>query len=317
MSIPNPSIFFDKIEEFDSIITVGHVRPDGDAYGSAMGLKLAIDGLYSNKKTYAILDEVHGVPESWPKTIKPGTLDEKIIKNSLAIIVDTGTVERIADKRVLNAKYVIKIDHHPGIEHFGDIEYVDDKKVANALIIADILFSRFPVIPSNASDALLLGIITDSGNFRFSNDSDSFAKAGRLIADGANIRKIYDSLYTLSLEDLKLKSYLLSKLETQGVLAYSVFSVEEADQFHRNADSLAPLVNTIGFTKECPVWAYFAEYPNHSYRAEFRCSDQYDVSEAALKLGGGGHQQASGAALKDKQAVLDAIELLSKLKPIK
>lgn len=317
MSIPNPRIIFEKIEEFDSIITVGHIRPDGDAYGSSVGMKLAIDGLYANKKTYAVLDDVPYVPNGWLKPIKPGKLPLNVIKKSLVIIMDTSTSERIADQRLLKGAYIIKIDHHPSFDHYGDVEFVDDKKCANALILADILFSKFPVLPKNASEALLLGIITDSGNFRFTNDGDAFAKAGRLIDNGADIKSIYDTLYTSSLDDIKTKSYLYSKMEFSKVLAYSIFTLDDLEKLNKKADEVATLVNTIGFTKEYPVWAYFAEYPNHKFRAELRCNDKYDVSETAIKIGGGGHKEASGAQLNSLEDVKKAINLLSNIKPVK
>jgi len=317
MSIPNPNIIFEKIEEFDSIITVGHIRPDGDAYGSAVGMKLAIDGLYFKKKTYAVLDEVRGVPSDWEKPIKPGELPMSIIKKSLVFIMDTSTKDRIADKRLLEGKFVIKMDHHPANDHYGDLEFVDDKKCANSLILADILFSRFPVLPTQACNAILFGIITDSGNFRFNKSGDAFSKAGRLIDNGADIQKIYSSLYTYTMDDIQTKNYLMSKLATNKILAYSIFTLEDLAKINKTADQVAPQVNTIGFIKEFPVWAYFAEYPDHKFRTELRCSKNYDVSSAAIKLGGGGHKEASGAQIQNLEGVKKAIQLLSNLEPIK
>lgn len=315
MVLPNSDLIFNKIDECDTITIFGHVRPDGDAYGSAMGLKLAIDMFYSGKKTFAVVDDTWGVPTRLPKATKPNSLPIETIKDSLAITVDTPTVARLGDPRAINAKYLIKIDHHPLVEHFGDAEFVDDSKCANALIIADILYSRFPVISPDAAECLLLGILTDSGNLRFTTEADAFNKAGRLISNGANIKEVYDTIYASSLSNLRLKNKMLSQLKTKGKVAYCIFDLPWLKSLGQKADDIAPHVNLIGFTSECPLWAFFAQYPDGSYRAEFRCNGDYDVSAIAALLGGGGHRQASGATLANRQEVLKAIDLLAVAKP--
>lgn len=316
MAVLPSNIFFQKLDEFQTIIVFGHEKPDGDAYGSAMGLKLAIDMLYPGKTTYAVLGDVFGIPARLPKPTKPNTIPLDVIQNALCITVDTPSLARLGDKRALQGKYVIKIDHHPLIEHFGNVELVDENKAANSLIVANLLFEQFPVIPPLAAECLLLGIITDTGNFRFTADPASFTTAGRLLADGANLHEIYDAVYSKSLADLAIQGHVLSNVKVKGKLVYEVFSSDELKALNRNADEIAPRVNLIGGTTECPVWAYFCQYEDGTYRAEFRCSNDYDVSGVAVKVGGGGHQQASGATLANLDKVNEAIDLLSQLTPI-
>lgn len=313
--VKNIKGFFEHVEEANSICIFGHVRPDGDAYGSAMGLKLALDFLYPSKSIYAVVDPVSVVPDGLPLAKKPGSLPLDVIKKSLCITVDTPTVARICDPRALQGAEVIKIDHHPLVEHFGDIEMIDETKVSCSLIIAMILFSMFPVISPAAAECLLLGLITDSGSFRFTADPDAYTIAGRLISNGANIQRIYDKLNTTSLDGLKQKGEILSAIETSGIVAYEIFDKCRLSKMGLTADQAAPRVNTIGNTQECPIWAFFAQYPNGKFRAEFRCTRDYDVSSVALALGGGGHAQASGAQLDDLTAVKKAIRLLSALVP--
>lgn len=118
MSIPNSKDFFENtIEDFDSIVVFSHVKPDGDAYGSSMGLKLALQGLFPEKKCYCVGSYNEPMPEDFEKPIKPGELSIDIIKNSLCIITDTGTKARIEDPRALEGKFVVKIDHHAPDDH--------------------------------------------------------------------------------------------------------------------------------------------------------------------------------------------------------
>lgn len=312
----NYKMIFEKIAQFDSICIFGHVRPDGDAYGSAMGLKLAIDFLYPNKQVYAVVDDVPYVPPYLPKAKKPGELPLDLIKKSLCITVDTPTIARLGDPRAVQGKFVIKFDHHPLVEHFGDLEFVDPDKCACSLLISMILFTEFPVISPAAAECLLLGIVTDTGGFRFTSDPDAFIYAGRLIENGGNMDDVYRSVYTTSLADSRLKGNILSDIEVKGNLAYEIFSKKRLAALHKTADNIAPRVNIIGFMQECPIWAFFCQYPDGSYRAELRSTKDYDVSKTAIALGGGGHAQASGAHLKTEEEVQKAIDLLSKLQPI-
>lgn len=316
MNQQNTKLFFQKIKENRTICIFGHVRPDGDAYGSAMGLKLAIEFLFPDHTVYAVVDDVPVVPEELPVAKKPGTLPEEIVKDSLCITVDTSTIARICDPIALKGKYLIKVDHHPLVEHFGDLEFVDSTKVSCTLLLSEMIFSEYPIVSQAAAECLLLGLVTDSGSFRFATDASSYSMAGRLINNGANLKRIYRKLNTTSLDNLRFKGKLLGNIQTRGVLAYEVFKREELQEMGKSADSVAPQVNNIGNTKECPVWAFFAQYPDGSYRAELRCTSDYDVSPVAVALGGGGHEQASGAQLKDDSALERAIDLLSSLQPI-
>lgn len=315
MPIPNTKNFFENvIDDFDSIVTFAHVRPDGDAYGSSMGMKLALEYLYPGKKCYCVGSYDGNLPSYLPKPIKPGELPLEIIKNSLCIITDTGTTDRIEDPRALQGKMVVKIDHHPLVEHFGDYEFVDELKSSCSVIVADMLFASFPVIPANAASALLLGMLTDTGYLRFSSDPDDFSKAGRLIYDGANIQDLYDSLLLKHLSDVKIEQKILSSMIADKKVAYCVFPKEKLKEMNLSADKMSELVNTIGFTVECPIWAFFSEYDDGKVRVELRSNRGHDVSEVAVKFGGGGHKQASGTTLSSLNDVSKVVEALKNCK---
>ena len=98
-----------KIKENDVITIFGHVIPDGDCYGSELGLKNAILENYPNKKVYALGS---GLPKFFPLVGDMDKVEDEVIKSSLAIIVDTANLSRIEDQRYSLAKDIIKIDHH-------------------------------------------------------------------------------------------------------------------------------------------------------------------------------------------------------------
>ena len=97
------------IEANDSIVIFGHIFPDGDCYGSQIGLRELLRLNYPNKKVYAVgsgLRRFFGLMGEMDK------VSDDVIKNSLAILVDGNDCSRMEDARVSTAKEFIKIDHH-------------------------------------------------------------------------------------------------------------------------------------------------------------------------------------------------------------
>ena len=122
------------IEANDSIVIFGHIFPDGDCYGSQVGLRDLLRLNYPNKKVYAVGSGLH----RFFKLI--GEMDEvsdEIIKNSLAILVDGNDCSRMEDQRVVIAKEFIKIDHH--IENY---RFTEGKFVINNNLLDSIDFSK-------------------------------------------------------------------------------------------------------------------------------------------------------------------------------
>ena len=115
---------YKQIKKYNKIVIARHIGADPDALGSTLGLKEAILNTFPNKEVYAV-----GVPAARHKYI--GELDkfeESMYENSLLIVLDTPNLKRIDGVDVSKFEYKIKIDHHPFIEKFADIELIDDKK---------------------------------------------------------------------------------------------------------------------------------------------------------------------------------------------
>ena len=109
------------IKKSDTIVIARHVGPDPDALGSSIGLKESILATFPNKSVYVV-----GSPATKFKYL--GNLDKVpsyISKNALLIVTDTPNIKRIDGVNLSDFKNIIKIDHHPFVEKFADVEWID------------------------------------------------------------------------------------------------------------------------------------------------------------------------------------------------
>ena len=302
----------DSIEEFDSIIIFPHGRPDGDCIGTSFGLKDIIENSYPTKKVY-----VSGESSVFTEYIgKPELVDEEILKDSLAISVDTGGSDRIADQRYKECKKLIKIDHHIPVESFGDIEYVDTSRPAAALIILDFYleFKDELKMSKQGAKSLFFGILTDTGRFKYSGvDGDTFRNVAVLYDLGLETADIYTYLDQKSEPLTRYRGFLLQNYQkTDNGVAYFKVLPEYLEEFGVTLDEATSLVNDLGVFEDCPVWLLFAEYEEQIVRARMR-SRGIAINELANQFDGGGHRNACGANLGTWERADELIEACDSL----
>lgn len=302
-------VVWNKIKEYDSIVIYGHVNPDGDCYGSELGLKRAILDAFPNKKVYAVGS---GYPRLYSLVGELDKVDDEVIKSSLSIVVDTSNQERIEDQRYKMGLDVIKIDHHIPQEHFGNPELLETERISCTEVIAKMLLENNVTISKEAALPLFLGLVTDSGRFLYQPISkETYQIAGVLVDTGIDCNALYDALYEVDEKLLRLKGFIFTNYrKTKENVAYLVLSKEDLRKLNVDYNLGASQVNLIANIKGCPAWVFFSESESGLVRVEFRSKD-INVQEIASKFGGGGHHHASGCrldALEDYKYVLEALD---------
>lgn len=303
---------YQKIIENDVITIFGHILPDGDCYGSELGLKEAIKATFPDKKVYALGS---GLPNFFERLAPLDVVNDDVIKNSLAIVLDVANVERIEDQRFLTAKDIIKIDHHIFVHKFGSIELVDNDSIACAQIVARIVRVNDMKLSKLGAEALMLGLITDSGRFQYGQtNAETFETAKFLMNHGVQLRSIYDTLYAVELKDIKFKGYVMNSFSTVSGVSFIKYTKDKCDELQVTPDYAASQVNLMANIKGFPIWASFAEKEEGVIRCEMRsAAPEYNVQLVAKKYGGGGHIQASGCRVSCFSIVDEIIEDLKLL----
>lgn len=283
------------IEKNDSIVIFGHIYPDGDCYGSQIALRELIKLNYPSKKVYAV---GIGIRRFYNFLGRMDVIEDEVIKQSLAILVDGNDCSRMEDQRVVTAKEFIKIDHHIENYRFTEGKFVLDSNANSTceLIVQLVLEAKWKLNPTIAN-ALYLGLLTDSGRFQFIEDyPKAFKEAAFLCENGANPKQINGILNVTNEAAMRFKGYVFNNYKkTESGVIYLTFPIDVLHELHVSPSKAGSMVNLLANVEGFPVWVFFYENEDRTCHAEFRCADPIVVQPTAAKYGGGGHLQAAGA----------------------
>lgn len=303
----------DKIEAYDSIIVHRHVRPDPDAYGSQMGLAEIIKHNYPNKRVYNVGEHDNsltflGIPDD----VKDSTFEQ-----SLIIVTDTANTDRIDDQRYLKGQYLIKIDHHPNDDQYGDVLWVD----TNASSCSEMIYELFEegreykgwTLSDEAARLLFAGIVGDTGRFLFPSATlKTFETAGQLIQYNFDRDQVYNGMYEMERKILHLQGYVYQNFSIdENGAAYIKLTKEVLEQFDVTASEASLLVGSLGNVKGILAWVVFIEEEN-SIRVRLRSKGPV-INSLAKQFNGGGHPLAAGATAYSWEEAEKVVEALNEI----
>lgn len=288
------------IEEAKIITIFGHINPDGDCYGSQIGLKNLLKENFQDKEIYALGS---GFKKMLSTCGELDLVDDEKIKSSLALVLDASSSNRVEDKRFLLAPITIQIDHHVKMDEFTTYSYVVEDAISTTEIITDLSIMWNLKMDEKVATPLLLGLLTDSGRFLYPPYNKMFDTASYLLNKGADIQKIYDNLYLNEESSLKLKGFYYTKYKKRKGVIYVIFHQKDLEKLNVSASEAAVSVNLLSSIDGYPIWAAFSENPDGTIKAEFRSNSTCEVAEIAISHGGGGHRCASGCTLSSKEEI--------------
>ena len=210
----------EEIKKYERILIHGHIRPDGDCYGSQFGMYHIIKENFPEKDVHVVGDQAQYV--SFLGTPEKETITDDMYKGALAIVVDCGSADRVSDSRYATADKVIKIDHHIAQVHYGDIVYVEEDTPACCQIVTKFAVETGLKLNHEASFALYTGLVTDTGRFRFRGvDSNTMMAAATLLSHDVDVEKLDNYLSVETMNVVKLKGYVLQNtVFTEDGVAY-------------------------------------------------------------------------------------------------
>lgn len=285
----------EEIKKYNRILIHGHIRPDGDCYGSQFGLKAIINENFPEKEVHVVGDTSDFV--SFLGTPEKATITDDMYNDALVIVVDCGSADRVSDQRYLTGANIVKIDHHIAQIHYGNLVYVEEEAPSCCQIIAKFAIENGLRLNKEAAFALYTGIVTDTGRFRFRGiTSETFMIAAKLLDYGVEVDVLDNYLSIETLQTIKLKGYVLENCEfTNDGVVYIKMPRDVINKYGVTDEEAASQVGLIGAIEGYPCYCLFIEYPNE-IRIRIR-SRGPRVDKLANKYGGGGHEKAAGAHL--------------------
>lgn len=290
------------------IVIASHVRPDGDAIGSLLGLGLAL--LDAGKQVQMIL--VDGCPGSF-RYLEGSNL----IKNApegehdTFITVDCADFKRTGKVFENLGQPDINIDHHKTNEKFGKLNLIEAEEVATSAILTNHLPAWDLRITQPVAAALLTGIITDTLGFRTSNTTpEALRQAATLMETGVDMPEIYmRALVRRSFPSARYWGAGLSSLESRHGIVWGTLTTADRKKAGYGGNDDADLINIISAIDGNKVGMIFVEQTDNHVKISWRALEPgIDVSPIAKHFGGGGHAAAAGAdipgALSDVQPLV-------------
>ena len=297
------------IEKYDRIIIHRHKNPDGDALGSQLGLYHIIKDTYPEKEVYIVGDLTPRY--SFMLTRAMDEISDELYNGALAIVLDTSAKALISDERYTTASATARMDHHLFVEKICDEELVVTSYESCAGLVAAMAEAGGLVVSAVAAKALYTGMITDSGRFRYdSTSAETFRVASFLMERRFETADIFRSLYADELKFIQLRAKLTLKIQLASPKVAYIYSTKD-DVISYEADTFTisrGMVNVMGEIRGVENWVNFTE-SDDGVLCEIR-SNKHNINPIAVKYGGGGHQKASGATLKDRD---EAMALLADL----
>jgi bifunctional oligoribonuclease and PAP phosphatase NrnA len=293
----------DAIRAHDLFVITTHENPDGDALGSLLATKLALDQLGKDSVMvlhndaplpgeYAFMP-LDGLERRWPADVA-----ERVL-----LAVDCANESRIADPEVLGrVPLSIDIDHHHDNTRFGRINLIVADASSTGEVLRDVFMELGVELTPDIAEALYIALVTDTGRFQYTNTTPKALRlAAELVEAGADVHRVFQGVYeSVQFAKLKLLARALERAQIYegGRIVVSYLLRTDFTDVGAAEPYSEGIIDFLRAVDGADMAVLIREPPREdgpSRRVSLRASiDELDVSAIARKSGGGGHRQAAG-----------------------
>lgn len=293
-----------KIKEYSKIMIHRHQSPDPDALGSQGGLAEILKASFPEKEIYCVggpVNDLHYL-------ITMDEVTDEMYKGALVISTDTANEPRISGEQYKLGDLLLKIDHHPNDEPYGDISWINSEASSTSEMIYDFyeLFKNELKMTDEAARLLYAGIIGDTGRFMYpATTSHTLWVASKLMEYNFDATKINREMDEVTVKIARLSGYITENLTVdENGAAMVLLSQEILDRFDVKDSETPAIIPIPGRIKGIKAWGIFVAQPEGYYRVRLRSKGPI-INTIAKRHHGGGHPLASGANARDLEEVAE------------
>ena len=294
----------DAIRAGERFLVTTHENPDGDALGSMLATKLALEQLGKDVRMVLVGDAP--LPAEYGFMDLGGLLRRapEDASERVLVAVDCANESRIGpDPEVLqHAPLVIDIDHHHDNTRFGDLNAIDAAASSTGELLRDLFHELDVELTPEIAESLYIALVTDTGRFQYTNTTPKALRlAAELVEAGADVHRIFQGVYeTVQFAKLKLLARALERAQVYegGRLVVSYLLRDDFHEVGAAEPYSEGIIDYLRAVEGADMAALIREPPRAAgptRRISLRAShDELDVSAIARKSNGGGHRQAAG-----------------------
>jgi phosphoesterase RecJ-like protein len=294
----------DALRSRDRFLLVTHENPDGDALGSLLATKLALDSLGKDSEMYlygdAPLPREYGfMPLEGIRRELPDDAAERVL-----VALDCANESRMGPVPQLleEAPLALDIDHHHDNSRFGDVNLVVGDASSTGEVLRDVFAELDVVLTPEIAEALYIAVVTDTGRFQYTNTTPKALRlAAELVEAGADVHRVFQGVYeSVEFAKLKLLARALDRAQVYegGRLVVSYLLRSDFTELNAAEAYSEGIIDYLRAVEGAEMAALIREPPRRegpTRRVSLRASnDELDVSAIARKSDGGGHRQAAG-----------------------
>jgi phosphoesterase RecJ-like protein len=294
----------DTLRSHDRFLIVTHENPDGDALGSLLAMKLALDSLGKDTETYlygdAPLPKEYGFMalEGLRRDL-PDDASERVL-----LALDCANEQRLGpDPTALHqAPLTINVDHHHDNSRFGDVNLIVADASSTGEVLRDVFRELGVGLTPEIAEALYIAVVTDTGRFQYTNTTPKALRlAAELVEAGADVHRVFQGVYeSVEFAKLKLLARALERAQVYdgGRLVVSYLLRSDFTDLSIAEAFSEGIIDYLRAVEGADMAVLIREPPRSdgpARRISLRAStDEIDVSAIARKSSGGGHRQAAG-----------------------
>jgi len=287
----------DLLHRGERFLVCSHARPDGDAVGSMLALGMVLEQLGKR----ADLVTADRLPLQYRQLPGADAICTTLRVHGLydaAILLECDSTERTR-LRGLEDRFLVNIDHHITGREFAQLNWIDHRAVSVGEMVYELARAAGATLTPQMAQCLYATLLTDTGGFCYGNVREStFALARDLVHAGADpIAIAHEVYFSAPASKLLLLGAALRRLKREGRLAWLWVTHQDMQRTCATEEDCEGIVNVALGMAGVEAVVFLRELPDGHIRMSLRSKGLLNVAAIAARLGGGGHQNASGCTL--------------------